>query len=105
MDMSDHFGLEEGELAKMGIPPKDQLETAKMFLPSDEYRRGRTEHLDQPVTSVGLLHYIDNASPAFMFGQPKSHMKIAKAVFDKLSSSGKVNVFQYIEMIEEDDDE
>lgn len=98
--MSDHYGLPENTLTDLKVSVKDQFDSLILFQPKDEAEREKKKYIERPISPVGLLHYIDNCSTIFMDIQSKAHQKIAKAIFDNLDSPFKINVFQYFEMIE-----
>lgn len=91
----EHFGVPEESIAS--IAPKDQLKAMPLFT---SLGKGSTEH---PFGLVNLLHYMDNCTAKFMDVQTCPHEKIAKAMFASLSNKDKVQVYQYVEFLEEED--
>ncbi len=88
----EHFGIEKIVLEK--VAPKDQMAAMQFFI-----SEGGSP--DREFSFINVLFYIDNCGERFMDMQRELHEKIAKAMFDKLSNRDKVQVYEYIEWVEE----
>jgi len=96
--MKDHYQINDlawTELQKHGIVQKDLLKFIKLFDPN---------YSESEITKVNLMYYVDSKGD---FSEPPffPHKRIAKAVFDSLDTREKLDIMEYIDYLENGDDD
>jgi len=96
--MREHYQINDkawSELQKHKISLPDLFRCVKLFDPNES---------NSEITKVNLMYYVDKKGD---FNNPPllPHKRIAKAVFDSLDTKEKLEIMEYIDYLENGDDE
>lgn len=90
--MKQHYGINDAEWEQLTkhVSTLEMIQSVSLFDPQES---------GEPITKVGLMHYIDRHGD-FTEGT-SSHSRIARAVFNSLPANEKAEIFRYFEIIED----
>lgn len=110
--MQQHYNLPDeifSDLLNSGVTQIDMLNAIPLFVPEVPGKRQTLSLLDisaSPVSKVSLMFYIDRHGDFTDVpdGKIKPHHKIAKAVFKRLSLSEQMEILEYLNDDEDEED-